>query len=138
MSKSFIDLVTKVGMWLLLGFAFVVGSMSTVTLAQWIEHEYQPVIADFQVNEIIHAEDGSIAISGSMRKVRNCEMVGLYAFSGARTLLIGFEDGQVGSRPLGVQSWGPWRLRPDTGAPLRIYSSHRCHPFWLSTTDLLE
>lgn len=138
MGRQMLKCATDLGLWALTAAVFVAAAISTVMLAQKLEHELMPVVTDFRVVRNEHI-DGSIMVSGTMRKVRSCEFVQVVAYSGETRLKLELLDaGDATTRAEGVQTWGPWRLTPEKHDPLHIHAIHRCHPLWLTFTDILE
>lgn len=111
-----------------------------------IEAKYFPVVSKLTITDM--REDGGRAmIYAQFTKHRNCEFLGISWYRGDQGE--GFErvpvallrepgDSSSPNRPLGLQRAGPWEvamspeeIRGNSFAKL----SHRCHVFWVSTTD---
>lgn len=124
---------------------FFVAALMLV-LAKGFEFYFMPVVKDFHLTQI-KREGGYTIMSGYMRKVRDCQFVGVSAAgiteSGRVSLLLKFLDAGVANdndtRPTGMQNWGPWRIvvpvSPHVLA-IELDSVHACHIAWPSTTHL--
>ena len=117
--------------------AFVASMAALVAITQVAELEFMPVVDSFTIDDR-EVVDKKMIVSGTMRKVRNCKFIELSAYAGSHRLSLEFlERHQKASRATGVQEWGPWSLEPVPTVPIRIVTSHQCHPFWLSTTEMM-
>jgi len=123
------------------------------TLGPRIEAVINPVVGAFKIDKIwseIHNGKRYYYIQGAMLKLRGeCELteVIMYAAGGfvdknAKVIAIDFSpdpahmDGNLSSRPIGAQYWGPWRLHEPTspvGPIISISVRHRCHALWNQT-----
>lgn len=106
-----------------------------------------PVTDKLRILELRGDRDNRSIVHVEFEKLRPCEFVGIAWFHGDPKL--GFMrvpielrrvtgDTSSPNRPEGLQRSGPWVISvpPDE---LRVNSFavlyHRCHPFWLTTTD---
>lgn len=117
-----------------------------LVLAKGAEFYFMPVVKDFHLSHIERV-DNYIVISGYMRKVRDCQFVGVpttgITKDGKVDLPLKFLDParlmENGTRPTGTQAWEPWRITvpasPNVVA-IHLESVHSCHIAWLSTTRL--
>ena len=132
----------RIGMRVLPAFVAVL----IVVLAKGAEFYFMPVVKDFHLSHI-DRRDNKIVISGYMRKVRDCQFVGISTAGitkdGKVDLPLKFLDPaslmENGTRPTGTQAWGPWRITvpasPNVVA-IHLESVHSCHIAWPSTTRL--
>lgn len=105
-----------------------------------------PVVGKLQVDEIAEVT-GKVTMQVRFNKLRNCEYVGISWFKGEKNgsfervpieLRRPTGDSSSPNRPIGQQRSGPWILsmtldQMRTNSFAQLY--HRCHPFWLTTTD---
>ncbi len=75
-----------------------------------------PVLKDFEVTSR-QITDVSVIIEGKVNKVRDCKLLEINAFtSEGRKLAINFLDRPIGenqgTRPVGIQFWGPGGIVP--------------------------
>lgn len=116
------------------------------TMTIHIEKVFFPVVKDFTITEMKRTEH-VIAISGYMRKIRDCRFAGVTAEGqsalGVTELPLLFKDNersQASTRPAGVQGWGPWYIEVPINKELEVIelqAVHRCHPMWVSQTKLV-
>lgn len=107
------------------------------------EQRLFPVVKDFVVTSL-QRQPEAVVVSGYMRKVRDCQFVGIQAVAATGDaefdVPLQFIDGtdRNATRPQGTQSWGPWRVTvPAIKADsLRLTATHRCHPLWATDTHL--
>lgn len=117
-----------------------------LVIAKGAEFYFMPVVKDFHLTHIKRV-DNKIVMSGYLRKVRDCQFVGVSAAgiteAGKVDLPLKFLDPEKlvdnGTRPTGTQEWGPWRIvvpaSPHVLA-IDLDSVHSCHIAWPSTTHL--
>lgn len=112
----------------------MIGIMVIVMSLGWgafkrVEPAVLPVVENFQVDEA-HRIDGSVYISGSMDKRRDCEFRGVIVYAGKRLASIGYaeqsEADPVVSRLKGEQLYGPWKLTPSVDEIYTITAVHDC------------
>lgn len=112
-----------------------------------IETRLAPVVSKLRVLSLTQDENGMSIVDAEFTKLRDCEYVGISWFVGQPDgnfervpVILMRRDGDTSSpnRPTGTQRAGPWiigvppaELRNNSFARL----AHRCHPFWLTTTD---
>jgi hypothetical protein len=126
---------------------FFCASIVFFTIGPAVETRFFPVVGKLQILRIDELPDGKSAIYAAFRKKRNCEYIGIAWYLGSR--LVSFErvplilyrqpgDDASPNRPIGFQKAGPWEvaipadeIRSNSFAEL----SHRCHAFWISTTE---
>lgn len=117
-----------------------------LVLAKGAEFYFMPVVKGFHLTNIERV-DNKIVMSGYMRKVRDCQFVGVSAAGitedGKVDLPLKFLDPDRlmdnGTRPTGTQAWGPWRIAVPTSpnvVAIDLESVHSCHIAWPSTTHL--
>lgn len=109
-------------------------------VASHIERQLFPVVDRFDVLSI-QQDRGSVKVSGTLIKARECQIVELSAMSEHDSRLkVDYLDRPEGSppyaRPTGASSWGPWRVHHNGARYVILYSEHRCHPFWTVKTPL--
>ncbi len=124
-------------------------TLYTIWLAgPWIETRYYPAVSRLKVlSSTVDRETGGASITVEFTKLRACEWIGIAWYRGKQDGLfervpvtLGRRAGDTSSpnRSTGRQSAGPWiiglsldDLRSNSFAQL----THRCHPFWITTTD---
>lgn len=99
-----------------------------------------PVLNDFEVTSQ-QVTKTSVIIEGKVNKVRDCKLLEINAFTPeGRRIAINFlnkpiEENQ-GTRPIGVQFWGPWELFNQNNTSINIFITHACSVFWSQTSKL--
>lgn len=117
-----------------------------LVLTKGFEFYFMPVVKDFHLTQI-RRDGGYIIMSGYMRKVRDCQFVGVSAAGvtdgGKVSLPMKFMNSESANdndtRPTGMQKWGPWRIVIPTSPnvlSVELDSVHSCHIAWPSTTHL--
>lgn len=111
-----------------------------------LEHLFMPVVRDFVVLQT-QRDGNNVIMSGYMRKSRSCQYAGVTAEAMVgdtwADVPLQYLDtvNHTATRPTGTQGWGPWRItlpvQPGT-TTLRLTAAHKCHPFWLSQTELIN
>ena len=127
------------GWWLLAGLLFGCASATGVLLAKEIEHRFGPVVSHAVITRTQPDGDG-LLIWGTFDKDRDCHFVEAVATAGAISLDLEFRDDRkhrATTRPTGPQVFGPWRISP-TLYPIRIEVRHECHPWWFTSTVMIE
>ena len=99
-----------------------------------------PVLNDFEVTSQ-QVTKTSVIIEGKVNKVRDCKLLESNAFPPeGRRIAINFLDkpieGNQGTRPIGVQFWGPWELFNQNNTSINIFITHACSVFWSQTSKL--
>lgn len=99
-----------------------------------------PVLNDFEVTSQ-QVTKTSVIIEGKVNKVRDCKLLEFNAFTPeGRRIAINFLDkpieGNQGTRPIGVQFWGPWELFNQNNTSINIFITHACSVFWSQTSKL--
>lgn len=99
-----------------------------------------PVLNDFEVTSQ-QVTKTSVIIEGKVNKVRDCKLLEINAFTPeGRRIAINFLDkpieGNQGTRPIGVQFWGPWELFNQNNTSINIFITHACSVFWSQTSKL--
>lgn len=113
----------------------------------WGERLFLPVIKDFQIHSFVRV-DNKIVVKGYMRKVRECDYVGVVVTAGESAsssvqIPVLFLDNKIDSQatvPVGSQEWGPWSLTIpylNPKAMFTVKSLHSCHPIWVTETELI-
>lgn len=126
-------------LWLLLlgPVAFVLG------LGPWIDRQF-PVVDPFVVTSV-DCDGGCLKIDGWLEKQRDCKLVEVYARHVVpnelpRVMEVQFldrENSQLITRPVGSQTWGPWRVKlSKPEGVVELYATHICHPFWETKSQL--
>ena len=117
------------------------------TLGPSLETRYFPPVSKLRILSMADDGEGRTVIRAEFTKVRDCEYLGIAWFHGEPegtfervTVVLMREDGDTSSpnRPEGTQRAGPWiiGIPPDElvgNSFARLH--HRCHGFWLTTTD---
>lgn len=124
----------------------IVVALAFLFTMRWAEYTFMPVVKDFHLTKI-ERTDNYIVMKGYMRKVRDCTYVGISVEGitdrGRVDLPLKFLDAEKlndnGTRPMGTQDWGPWRIiipaSPSINA-VDLNSIHSCHLAWETTTNL--
>jgi hypothetical protein len=126
---------------------FVTVTFTVFTVGPWLESRVFPVVGKLVILRAEPTPSGGTLIYAAFSKKRDCEYVGI---SWHRRLPDGSIErlpitlhraaGDVSSpnRPVGSTVAGPWELpvpfdelKADTFALLQ----HRCHSFWITTTE---
>lgn len=118
-----------------------------ITVGPAIETHMFPVVSKLRITQVSPDVDGNSLVYAEFTKLRNCEYVGISWFHGDPAgefervpVILLRKEGDTSSpnRPVGTQKAGPWiiaippeEVRSHSFAKL----SHRCNPFWLTTTD---
>lgn len=140
MSRRSVTFLARLGMQIAFGLAFTYSTILAIASAQWIEHEFYPVVVDVGIIDIRHEHD-KLYVSGIMDKRRDCRFIEAVAYSKTKLLSLKYLDDPdpAGrrSRDTGLQEFGPWEIKPDTKY-IKITARHQCHIFWDSTTDVFE
>jgi len=99
-----------------------------------------PVLNDFEVTSQ-QVTKTSVIIEGKVNKVRDCKLLEINTFTPeGRRIAINFLDkpieGNQGTRPIGVQFWGPLELFNQNNTSINIFITHACSVFWSQTSKL--
>lgn len=99
-----------------------------------------PVLNDFEATSQ-QVTKTSVIIEGKVNKVRDCKLLEINAFTPeGRRIAINFLDKPIeenqGTRPIGVQFWGPWELFNQNNTSINIFITHACSVFWSQTSKL--
>lgn len=89
-----------------------------------LEPRLFPVVKNFTIETAVD-NLSSVSIYGRFDKVRDCEFIGVIAYSGNTHISVVFPPYPVVSRLPREQTYGPWMLIPKT-SHLELYSHHRC------------
>ncbi len=111
---------------------------------QQYETTINPIVEDFTIDSAAEG-DGSLILSGTMRKVRDCEWLGVSAMARGESdtlepARIVFLDPKTTTRPTGKQTWGPWSMviaGGYEGKDVEIVARHQCHFAWQTTSHLI-
>jgi hypothetical protein len=120
-----------------------VGAILMFGFLWFTETTFFPVVKDFKILNL--TQNGSLyTVSGTLNKTRACEFVGLtlYAVKGdePKILLTQYKKDVFGADVgNGKQTWGPWSVELPSlmlnASEIQILGTHRCHAFWLQTTE---
>lgn len=118
--------------------------------APTIESNLMPVVREFKVSELTMEDSRNIVIKGTFIQLRSeCKMDGIVAYTTdkhritkelAAVELLGADKDSITYRITGKQTWGPWKIHPESsidGGSLIITSYHDCHDFYLTPTQLV-
>lgn len=138
-SKAFYFMQSHLWMALLVSGAVILSAL--FSLAETVERTLFPVVEKFEVLSIVRNDDGTTSVSGTLVKSRKCKIIGLRAMSEADSpLQVEYLDRPSGTdlftRPLGLSTWGPWRVHTGGARYVMLLSEHRCHWFWTVETPL--
>lgn len=112
-----------------------------------VETAFFPAVSKLKILSIAPAEGGQAEITAEFTKLRDCEYVGIAWYHGQPSggfervpVILLRKEGDTSSpnRPTGTQRAGPWIIGvPPEEIAKNSFArlSHRCHPFWLTTTD---
>lgn len=115
-----------------------------------IERARLPVVGKLEILSKSEIEPGVVQIEARFRKARDCEYVSVAWYVGhpnedfrqvrVQTILdtAQLTEVQSSTRPLGTSIAGPWRIAmsmDDLENNSFAILTHRCHPFWLTTTN---
>ena len=122
-------------------------AVTIFTIGPAIETRYFPVVSKLRILSIEPEGDGA-RIMAEFTKLRGCEYIGLSWFhrlgegNGFERvpLILLRRPGDEGSpnRPEGRQRAGPWIVGvppPEIAGNSFAQLFHRCHPFWVTTTE---
>lgn len=107
------------------------------------EPRFFPVVTDVRLISVVR-DRHSVIFDVAGDKARQCTYLGASALAGPReglmeSALLTFPEslGTDRTRPVGVQSFGTWRIEPVMrGELVAIQLRHRCHGLWDTTTQL--
>ena len=119
---------------------FAMGCL-VVLAAHRMEHWLFPVVTDFTVKQM-QPDEAGVVLSGYMHKRRACQFLGVSVDAAGIEMGLKFldDDRDNATRPPGSQAWGPWQIFLPVAPPvtsLHVVALHRCHPFWVTQTDLI-
>jgi len=112
-----------------------------------LETRYWPVVSKVEIISIEAGVGDTTIVRAAFRKLRDCEYVGTAWYEGTRpdnfervsmTVLREPGDTSSPSRPVGQQKAGPWVIGMPLDSLLNksfAQLTHRCHPFWMTTTN---
>jgi hypothetical protein len=126
---------------------FFAAAITIYTVGPAIETRLFPVVSKLRILSIAPEGADQSRILAEFTKLRSCEYIGLAWFH--RIAPGGFErvpvillrrpgDDSSPNRPEGLQRAGPWivGIPPQEIASSSFAQlSHRCHPFWVTTTE---
>lgn len=114
------------------------------TVGPFVETKFFPVVNKLMISDVkLGPVDGTTQFTASFLKVRNCEYLGIgwYTDDDERVPVVlqrTVHDDDTPNRPPGFTRTGPWivylthdQLMKHSHALLY----HRCHPFWVTTTE---
>ena len=135
--------------WAALGMLAAITACLTMLGIYFVERRFLPVVEDWHVTSI-RAVPGAIEVSGSFRKLRDCELVqtNVILLRGqSPALVLAQIDGEAGygpgtNVPEGHIQWGPMRLPApphllramDDYDVIKVVGRHRCHLLWPQET----
>lgn len=113
----------------------------------FLETKYLPAVGKMIIQRATVDDQGRTELMVAFRKIRDCEYIGISWYRGDPRgefervpIILGRQESDISSpnRPVGYQFTGPWtvavpfaELHSNSFALLQ----HRCHPFWLTTTE---
>ena len=123
-------------------------TLATVwTVGPAVETRFWPAVSKLTIIAMHENDEGMAVLDAQFNKFRDCEYLGIAWFlrqddgSFERVpVILQRREGDTSSpnRPTGTQRAGPWIIGMST-ADLTSRSfarlSHRCNPFWVTTTD---
>jgi len=93
-----------------------------------IEPGVFPVISQFTIAQAIPGGDGTVRISGSFYKARDCHLIDIVGYSGETYVNVIYREhpyAPSASRLPRLQTYGPWTLVPQV-PHLEIHARHLC------------
>jgi hypothetical protein len=126
--------------WIAWACVFIIAVYAFFSMASAVERGLFPVVSRFDVLSI-QQSSGSVKVSGTLIKDRECEIVELRAVSESGYVLkVDYLDRPEGmsayTRPAGFSSWGPWRIHTNGSRYVTLMAEHRCHWLWTVKTPL--
>ena len=126
--------------WIAWACVFIIAVYAFFTMASAVERGLFPVVSHFNVLSI-QQDPGSVKVSGTLIKDRECDIVELRAVSESGSVLkVDYLDRPEGmpayTRPVGASSWGPWRIHTNGSRYVTLIAEHRCHWLWTVKTPL--
>lgn len=131
--------------------AIFVSVMWTVwAIGPSVERAWRPVVGKLEILSRVEIEPGITEINARFRKIRDCEYVSVAWYVGnpnsdfrqvrVQTIVDPeqLQEAQAPTRPLGTSIAGPWRVAmtaDDLDNNSFAILTHRCHPFWMTTTN---
>ncbi|GGE18015.1 hypothetical protein GCM10011390_41480 [Aureimonas endophytica] len=112
-----------------------------------LETRYFPVVSKLHITEVDPVSKGISLVRVEFGKLRDCEYLGIAWYVGPeagafeRVSMVPIrdqDDTSAPSRPVGVHRAGPWRVTIDAEqvrGKSYVKAYHRCHPFWVTTSD---
>ena len=107
--------------------------------AKVLEPIVLPVVEEFRVYEISYRSD-KVVVSGILNQLRGCSLVDVNAYAiyenkeiPKELLSHTFMDSSPGSRSIGKQTWGPWRIELPVmraTSQIELTATYRCHSLW--------
>lgn len=117
------------------------------TVGPALETRFAPVVSKLTILSLDDDAEGEAVLSVAFTKLRDCEYLGIAWYEGNPAggftrvpVILQRRDGDTSSpnRPVGTQRAGPWIIgmpAADVRGNSFARLSHRCHPFWVTTTD---
>ena len=147
-ASSFVDRARRILFEASFYLVIIVGGLFTLfSLGPYLETRLWPPVSKLRILSIEATGSAEATIRAEFTKLRECEYVGIAWFRGSPDgsfervpVILLRQEGDTSSpnRPTGTQRAGPWIIGVPAGE-LATNSfarlSHRCHPFWLTTTD---
>lgn len=127
--------IARIELWLLKGFALGFGIVGAANLAQFIENAWFPVLDDWQIAEWHYEGDRDVVLTGTMRKVRQCDYIAPIRVVDQFGVHYRVESrsptaGQNWATDDGTRQFGPWVVIGGAGQKLRFYTEHQCSMPW--------
>jgi len=133
---------------LLIVITFVSSIVIVFTAGPTIETRFFPVTSKLLIERMVSDGPDKTNVYAAFEKLRDCEYLGIAWYRGSLDQR-GFErvplillrqegDNSSPNRPVGFQRSGPWVVsipleEIKTNSFVRL--SHKCHPFWVTTTE---
>ncbi len=120
--------------------------MIIYTAGPWLETRFWPVVSKLTILQTEMTGPAQTKIWAYFTKMRACDYIGIawYQIEGDDVIRVPLqllrEPGDLSSpnRPIGSTKAGPWIVdipRDLVKSKSYVELQHRCHPFWVTTTE---
>lgn len=128
---------------------FICTLWTAFSIGPAVERSRFPVTGKLEITSAEEIEPGVVELHALYRKIRDCEYVSAGWYVGSPNgdyrevrvqNIVDTDQLRVAnaSRPVGTSVIGPWRVAmslADLKNNAFAIITHRCHPFWLTTTN---
>lgn len=125
----------------------ICATFTLFTVGPAVETQFFPAVSKLRILSVSSTDMRESRVEAEFTKLRGCEYLGIAWFRGDPSgkfervpVVLMRKDGDTSSpnRPTGTQKAGPWIIGVppnEIGRNSFARLSHRCHPFWVTTTD---